>query len=312
MSHVHGALDQSAPAAGTAPGKPANPHLTGILMFLAAIVLINGSDIAAKLSFGDISVFQVALIQALGFLATGFVAARSLNARRILKTSNWRLQVLRSTCVFVSALFYYKGLEVLALADIIAIILVGPLAVTVLAALVLKERVGPRRWAACLAGFVGAMLIIRPWLGTEGIGWAALWPIICVTLYAVHIIITRHLTATDATSTIILWSPIVGVIVLTLASPFYWVWPDTIAWAGLLAVAIFSGASNGLRIRSLLYAPASVLAPFGYSEIVGGTIAGFLIFSTVPDNWSWAGIAVIIGSGLYVWHRERVRGGGAL
>ena len=308
MSHSHGAPDRSTPAAGPVTGKPANPHLTGILLFLAAVALINSSDIAAKLSFGNIGVFQVALIQALGFLATGFVAARSLNAPRILKTSNWKLQILRSSCVFVSALFYYKGLEVLALADIIAIILLGPLAVTVLAAVILKEQVGPRRWAACFAGFAGAMLIIRPWLGTEGIGWNALWPIGCISLYAVHIIITRHLTATDSTSTIILWSPLVGVTVLTLAAPFYWVWPDALTWMGLIAVAVFSGASNGLRIRSLAYAPASVLAPFGYAEIVGGTIAGLLIFGTFPDGWSWAGIAVIIGAGLYVWHRERIKG----
>jgi drug/metabolite transporter (DMT)-like permease len=312
MSQGHGVPDRAADAPVVAEGKAPNPHLTGILLFLVAVVLINGSDIAAKLSFGaNVSVFQIALIQALGFLATGFIAARSLNARRILKTSNLRLQILRSSCVFVSALFYYKGLEALDLADIIAIILLGPLAVTVLAALILKERVGLRRWIACVIGFAGAMLIIRPWLGTDGIGWNALWPIGCVTLYAVHIIITRHLTATDSTSTIILWSPLVGVTVLSLAAPFYWTWPDTMTWIGLLAVAVFSGASNGLRIRSLLYAPASVLAPFGYAEIVGGTIAGFLIFGTFPDGWSWAGIAVIIGSGLYVWHRERVRGGSA-
>jgi drug/metabolite transporter (DMT)-like permease len=310
MSDSHGAPDRSSPAPeGSAPVKAANPHLTGILLFLAAVVLINASDIAAKLSFGNISVLQVVLIQTLGFLATGFIAARSLNAPRILKTSSWKLQLLRSSCVFISALLYYKGLEVLALADIIAIILVGPLVVTVLAAVILKERVGPRRWAACFAGFAGAMLIIRPWLGSEGIGWNALWPIGCVSLYAVHIIITRHLTTTDSTSTIILWSPLVGATILTLAAPFYWVWPDATTWIGLIAVAVFSGASNGLRIRSLLYAPASVLAPFGYAEIVGGTIAGFLIFGTFPDSWSWSGIAVIICSGIYVWHRERIRGG---
>ena len=249
MSHSHGAPDRAAPAAGPSPGKAANPHLTGILLFLAAVVLINASDIAAKLSFGSISVYQVALIQALGFLATGFVAARSLNARRILKTSNWRLQILRSSCVFVSALFYYKGLEALALADIIAIILLGPLAVTALAAVILKEQVGPRRWAACFVGFAGSMLIIRPWLGTEGIGLSALWPVGCISLYAIHIIITRHLTKTDSTSTIILWSPLVGVTLLTAASPLYWVWPDATTWLGLIAVAVFSVEMNTKQAR---------------------------------------------------------------
>ena len=220
-----------------------------------------------------------------------------------MKTPDWRMLILRSACQFGAGLCYYKGLQLLPLADVIAIILLGPLATTALAALVLKEQVGPRRWAACIAGLIGAMLIIRPGMG--GIGWAALWPMGCVTLYSIYVIMTRSLTATNRTSTLMCWGASVGTVVLLLAAPFYWVWPEWQIWLGLAAVAVLSGASNGLRIRALGFAPASLLAPFGYAEIVGGTILGLIVFGTFPDGWSWAGIAVIVGAGLYVWHRER-------
>jgi len=286
-------------------GGADNAHLKGIGLFLAAILLINASDVSAKLSIDIVTGFQMTFCQTIGFLLVCFIAARSVNAPRILKTPHWKLHLLRSVCILLSALAYFKGLEVLDLADIISIILLGPLLVTMLAAVVLKEQVGPRRWAACIVGFAGAMLIIRP--GFDGLGTAALWPIACVSLYAIHVVATRHLSATDSTPTIILWSPLVGFVVLGAAVPFYWVWPDAETWMGLVAVAVFSGISNGLRIKSLSYAPASVLAPFGYAEIVGGTAAGLLIFGTFPDGLSWAGIAVIVSAGLYVWHRERLR-----
>ncbi|MDA0219616.1 MAG: DMT family transporter [Proteobacteria bacterium] len=286
-----------------AAGSVANPHLAGILLMLAAIVLINLSDTSAKLAIDTVSVFQVALVQVLGLMACGLIAARSANLPRVMKTPDWRMLILRSACQFGAGLCYYKGLQLLPLADVIAIILLGPLATTALAALVLKEQVGPRRWAACIAGLIGAMLIIRPGMG--GIGWAALWPMGCVTLYSIYVIMTRSLTATNRTSTLMCWGASVGTVVLLLAAPFYWVWPEWQIWLGLAAVAVLSGASNGLRIRALGFAPASLLAPFGYAEIVGGTILGLIVFGTFPDGWSWAGIAVIVGAGLYVWHRER-------
>ena len=306
MSDPHLVPDRAADARPHAVVPVArNPHLTGILLFLAAIALINCSDTAAKLSIDTVTVFQVALMQGLGLITCGFLAARTTNVVRVLRTSNWKLQILRSACQCGAGLCYYKGLEALDLADVVAIILLGPLVTTALAALILKESVGPRRWIACAAGLIGALLIIRP--GAGDIGWAALWPMGCVLLYSIYVVITRHLTPDHRTSTLMVWGSSVTITVLLLASPFYWVWPDWQTWVGLVAVAFLSGSSNGLRIRALGYAPASLLAPFGYAEIVGGTALGLIVFGTFPDGWSWAGIAVIVGAGLYVWHRERQR-----
>jgi len=307
MSDPHLVPDREAdaqPLAATPPVR--NPHLVGIGLFLVAIVLINCSDAAAQLTIDAVTVFQVTFVQGLGLIACGFLAARSVNVVEVMRTASWKLQILRSSCQLGSALCYYKGLQELALADTVAIILTGPLVVTAMAALVLKEKVGPRRWAACAVGLVGALVIIRPGLDTMGgLGWAAAWPLGCVLLYGVYVIVTRHLAPRDRTSTLMVWGTSVSAVVLLAAAPWYWVWPDLPTALGLLAVAVLSGTSNGLRIRSLAYAPAAVLAPFGYAEIVGGTALGLIVFGTFPDAWSWVGIAVIVASGLYVWYRER-------
>ena len=107
------------------------------------------------------------------------------------------------------------------------------------------------------------------------------------------------------------WAALATVTVLGVASPAYWVAPDWVGWVALGAIALFSGIANSARIQALAMAPASLLAPFGYTQIVTATIVGLIVFGDLPDGWSFAGIAVIVLSGLYVWHRERVRGSGS-
>ena len=133
--------------------------MIGILLILAALILINCSDAAAKLVIGEVPVFQVALVQAVAMVFAVPFVARTTRIRRLVATRRPWLQLLRSACQFASALCYFSGLALLPLPNIIAIIMVGPLMVTALAALVLKERVGLRRWVACAIGFAGALLV---------------------------------------------------------------------------------------------------------------------------------------------------------
>jgi drug/metabolite transporter (DMT)-like permease len=284
-----------------------HPHMIGILLILAALILINCSDAAAKLVIGEVPVVQVALVQAVAMVFAVPFVARTTRIRRLVATRRPWLQLLRSACQFASALCYFSGLALLPLPDIIAIIMVGPLMVTALAALVLKERVGLRRWVACAIGFAGALIIIRP--GFDGMGWPALWPIGAVAFFTVYIIITRLTAPHEGTGTMMFWGAIVGLAVLAAAAPFYWVAPTPEVWLGLAGVAVLSASSNGLTIRAYAHAPASLLAPFSYVEIIGGTVLGYLIWHYFPDGMTWAGMAVIVGSGLYVWHRERLAQG---
>jgi len=285
-----------------------HPHMAGIVLILVALFLINCSDAIAKLVIAEVPVFQVALVQAAAMIFAVPFVARTTRVRRLVRTRRPGLQLLRSACQFASALCYFFGLGLLPLADIIAIIMVGPLMVTALAALVLKERVGIRRWMACIVGLVGALVVIRP--GAEGMGWPALLPIAAVSFFSVYVVITRLTAPHERTGTMMFWGALVGFVVLAVSAPFYWVPPTPEVWLGLAGVALLSATSNGLTIRAYAHAPASLLAPFSYVEIIGGTVLGYLIWRYFPDAMTWLGIAIIVASGLYVWHRERLAHGG--
>ncbi|MEM7119869.1 MAG: DMT family transporter [Pseudomonadota bacterium] len=285
-------------------GGGRHPHMIGILLILVALTLINCSDAVAKLTIEQVPVYQVALFQACAMILAVPFIARTTNLTQLVRTRRPGLQLIRSCCQFASAISFFSGLALLPLADIIAIIMLGPLMVTALAALVLKEKVGPRRWLACGFGLVGALIMIRPTY-EGGMGLPALLPLAAVFFYSVYAVITRMLAPHHGTGTMMFWAAIVGFVVLIVTSPFYWQAPTPEIWLGLVVVAILSASSNGFTIRAYAHAPASLLAPFAYVEIIGGTILGYLIWHEFPDAITWLGIAIIVGSGLYVWHRER-------
>lgn len=309
MSDHHEAMPADAriaPVAQPAPPTGRQPHVTGILLVLAALVLVNCSDAIAKLMTERVPVFEVVLFQALALVLMGPVVARDWRIHRLIRTSDARLQALRSACQFGSAVSFYWGLKYLALADIVAILFVGPLVVTAMAHVFLGERVGSRRWAACLAGLVGGLVIVRP--GSGVMGWPAILPVLAVICFSGYVILTRHIAARNRTGNMMLWASLVGAVCLLAASPLYWQWPHGIEWLALAAIGVISACSNGLTIRAYGLAPASLLAPFSYAEIVGATILSLLIWHQFPDAWTWAGAAIIVAAGLYTFHRERAAG----
>lgn len=286
--------------------RPTKTPMAGVLFYLAAITLVVGANTVGKLAMEGLPVWQVVLAQVSGLFFAAFLAGRTLRADRLLATRRPWLQLLRTVCQLGAAVCFYMGLGDMDLGTITGVVQLLPLAITALAALTLGERVGWRRWTACAAGFAGAMLIVRP--GLPGGDPAALWPLGTVVLFATYTVLTRRLASDDGTATLMIWASLGTVVVLGLAAPLYWVWPGPWGWAGLLGVCLLSGTANSARIRALELAPASLLAPFGYTQIATATAAGLLVFGDLPDEVSLAGILVIVGSGLYVWHRERIAG----
>lgn len=215
------------------------------------------------------------------------------------------VQVVRGLLVLGATLCSFTAVRYLPLADITALAFVGPLMVTGFAALFLGEPVGARRWAAVAVGFAGVLVIIRP--GFQTLHWAMLMPLAMALCYAVYQVLTR--TARDAAPPVnaLFYTAVVGAAGASLVAPFGWVWPTAAEWALLVAIAFLGGFGHLLMILAYERAPASTLAPFLYTELLWvGTVA-FLAFDEVPDRWTLAGAAVIVGSGLYVLHRERVR-----
>lgn len=281
----------------------------GIGLYLVALTGVVAANTVGKIMIDTMPVWQVVLAQIAGLMLAGFVFGRTLRIDRLLRTERPGLQIARTLCQFGAVVCFYHGLPHLPLADITGIMLLLPLAITAMAALFLKESVGWRRWTACITGLIGALLIARP--GLTGAHPGALWPFGTVVLFALYTVLTRKVSADDPAPNSMVWAALATVTVLGVAGPAYWVAPDWVGWLALGAIALFSGVANSARIQALAMAPASLLAPFGYTQIVTATVVGLIVFGDLPDGWSFAGIAVIVLSGLYVWHRERVRGSGS-
>jgi drug/metabolite transporter (DMT)-like permease len=215
-------------------------------------------------------------------------------------------QVVRGMLLFFSSYFYFHGVVYLPLATAASISLSSPLIVTALSSRLLGEPVGPRRWAAVGVGFVGALIIVRP--GHEGFDWHILLIVMSTICSAFYQLFSRRYGQTerpDASATV---ATIVGTVAASPFVPFPWVMPAS-AWDVALFVGMGVMAGVGHYFLTIAYsqAPAAVVSPFNYTQLIGAAILGYLVFDEMPDAWTWAGSAVIIGSGLYIGYRERVR-----
>jgi drug/metabolite transporter (DMT)-like permease len=156
-------------------------------------------------------------------------------------------------------------------------------------------------------GFAGVLLVTRP--GVGGVHWAALYSVASAVFYALYIVATRILSRSDPTDTTLFYSNLVGAAAMLPVMPFVWTTPHD-PWIIFLMVAFGAFGSFGhyLLIVAHRLAPASVLAPFMYTQLVWATGFGYFVFGDVPNRWTVAGALIVIASGLYLLHRERVRG----
>ncbi len=295
------ALDRAAPlVAGHAPRRPEN--LRGLALMALAFFLFAASDAQAKLLTGMFHPMEVVWARQLGLLA-GVVVLLVLKGPVILSTGRPGMQVLRGTLAVISASAFIIALRYVPLADAVAVSFVAPFMVTVLGALVLGEKVGPRRWTAVAIGFIGTLIVIRPGLGV--VHPAVMLVVGAATAFALRQILSRVLAGTDRTATTVAYTAIVSVVLLSLPLPLFWRTPATATELALLAGMAACGALGELLvIRALEIAEAIVLAPVHYSLIIWGTFYGWLVFGQLPDRWTWTGAAIIVATGLYIMHRE--------
>lgn len=279
--------------------------LQGILLILGSVVLFSVSDAMAKLMrLEGLPAAEVAWLRYLVFVAFAFGLAVRGRALR-LRPKRPRLQLLRGLTLVGSAVLFVAGLGQLPIAEATAITYIAPGFVTALSIVFLGEKVGIRRWAAVFVGFAGVLIVIRP--GTGALSAAALFPIASALCWASTIVITRRMGAGDRTETTVLWSACTGLAVLSAMVPFGFMVPNAAQLALGLAHGACSSVGQYLVILAYRQAAASLLAPFSYVQLLFSTTLGWVIFATVPDRGMLLGAAVIICSGLYTVHRERVR-----
>jgi len=212
------------------------------------------------------------------------------------------IQILRSLFLFLSTIFFFYAISVISLAEALTLAFVGPIIATILSFLILKERVGPRRWIAVIAGFIGVLFVVRP--GFNEINIATVAALGAGISYACYIISTRKLSFIDNPLMTLIFTGLSGAIVISFIVPFFWTSLTLNGWLILISLAAIGTFAHFLLILSLNYAEASKLAPLSYSEIITNVIIGYYFFGDFPNQWMWFGLIIIIASGVYISLRE--------
>jgi drug/metabolite transporter (DMT)-like permease len=210
----------------------------------------------------------------------------------VLRTRRLPFQFLRGVLLMVSSLMAFASLRFMPVGEFTAIVMIAPLAVTLLAATVLKEHVSPLRWALVAGGFAGTLVIIRP--GGQAFTWASLLPLLLVGTNAWFQIITSKLARTEDPVTTHLYTGWTGTLIASFALPFAWTsLPDAWLWLGLSFMGVMATIGHFLLILAFQRAPASTLTPYLYSQIAFAMIGGLIVFDHVPDGFSLAGMVLI-------------------
>jgi drug/metabolite transporter (DMT)-like permease len=298
------ALPEKKSAARKAPARADRPF-KGIALILASTVFLGASDVTAKYLSATLPSIEIAWIRFLVFALIMSPAMLPGSRLYALQTGRPGLQLVRGAALLGSSLFFISGLRFLPIAEASATGFVAPLFVTALSIIFLGEKVGMRRWIATALGLVGVIIVLRP--GSGAFHPAAFFPIVSALAWACTLIMTRMMSGSERAVTIMTYSSIAGVCILSALVPFVWVAPS---WHDILfgiLIGVASTAGQWIVVLAFRYADASVLAPFSYTQLLWVSILGFLVFGEVPDVWTVTGAAFIVASGLYTAHRERIR-----
>jgi drug/metabolite transporter (DMT)-like permease len=294
------------------PEKPAPPAparadrpLRGIALILVSTVFLGTSDVTSKYLSATLPSIEIAWIRFLVFALIMVPAMVPGSPVYSLRTGQAGLQLWRGVTLLGSSLLFISGLRYLPIAEASATSFIAPVVVTALSIVFLGERVGLRRWLATAVGLIGVLIILRP--GTSAFHVAAFFPLVSASAWACTLIMTRMMSGKEHAATTMTYSSIVGLCIVTALVPFVWVAPT---WHDILfgtLVGVASTAGQWIVVLAFRYADASVLAPFSYTQLLWVSILGFIVFGEVPDVWTIAGAVIIVASGLYTAHRERVR-----
>jgi drug/metabolite transporter (DMT)-like permease len=276
--------------------------LRGVATMLGGITLLTINDALMKWVVATIPIGEAIFIRGLFALIPIALLLHIAGGRSALRLRNWRSQLISASLLAAALFCFITALKLLPLGLAIIIVYTNPLFVTALAPLVLKERVGWRRGAAVLIGFVGAALVIRPESG--GMSWALLLPLAASFLSALRDLVNRRLVYSE-TSVSILGVSLALVMLLALTTaPFGWVLPDPSSWLYLFAAGMaFAFAMFGM-IDAFRYGDASLVSPFKYIAVILGLVLGFLVWGDVPDFLDLIGATIIVASGLFIIQRE--------
>lgn len=271
---------------------------------LAAMAILPVIDVfAKKLGEAGVPILIVVWARALfGGLMTLPFALRAEGAQAFRPAQPLR-QLARSALLFSATFLFFQSLKHLPIADALAIFFVNPLVIVILSALALREKVGPRRWAAVAVGFVGTLIIIRP--GVVEVNPGTFYALGAGVALGSYFVMTRAMAGVADAMVLNFQTSAIGAALLTLALPFLWVAPSPTQWAMLAALGVIATLGHVLITKAYEHGEASLLAPLAFTEIIMATILGWWFFGDLPDRWTVLGVTILIGSAIYISVRER-------
>lgn len=280
--------------------------LRGILFMCLAVTAFVCLNASGKVLSGHgLSTTQIVWSRYLGGLVLMLVLFAPRHGLRLIYTSQPRLQIARSLLLVASSMLYFRGLSYIPLPTAAAISFTSPLFITALSLPLLAERVGPRRWAAVMVGFIGAMIVIRP--GMAGTHWAVAYIVGSTTCSVFYQVLTRRVAGLDDATTSATYPTLFGTVVLSVFIFFDWSMPTSTGdWIIFVCLGIFGGGGHYFLTRAYESGPAAVISPFNYLQLVGAIVTGYLIFGDFPDSLTLLGAGIIVCCGLYIAHRESV------
>ena len=276
--------------------------MKAIFYNLLAWAILPFMDTIAKYLSSDLSFFQITWAR---YFFTVFFALPFMFfffRKNLTWTTQPKLQILRGLTLFIANVLFFYSISIISMAKALTLAFVAPLITTALSPIILGEKVGFRRWSAVLVGFVGSLIVIRP--GFIEFNLASIAALGTGFFYGIYLIITRKLHTSDSPLLTLLLTGVVGFVFGSFMVPVVWINPTFNQWSLLALMGIFACLGHFFLILSLKYADASKLAPFGYFEIFTNVTLGYYFFMDFPDAYTFLGLLIIIGSGLYIFIRE--------
>lgn len=294
----------------------------GVAFLVAGVAVFSVQDLILKLLSGDYPLHQAMVLRSLTAIPFLLALVHFESGLKSLFTTGTGAMIRRGVIMFVAYTAYYIALPALPMATTVALYFSAPLFITLLSVLVLKEHVGPRRWMALIAGFVGVLIMVRP---TGAVfEWAALLPVLSGFAYALSMISARRLGVTESAAALAFWGNAVFLAAALIMSAILgsgtygteahpslafllrgWVMPTAFDAMLMMSCGVIAAAGLTLLTQAYRIAEASVVTPFEYTGLLWSVIYGWMFWRQWPDATAWAGIAVIIGAGLYVLWREQ-------
>jgi len=291
-------------------GKP-NPvvarrqRIQGIALMCTAVACLTFIDALSKYLVVHMDPLQVVWARYTSAFVLAFAVSNPITRPGLLVTRRPWLQLARSVFMVGGTLLNVMALRFLQIDQTLSIIFSTPFLVAALAGPLLGEWIGWRRWAAISVGFIGVLVVIRPGFDMHP---AALLSVATAVCYSFYGIITRLLSHIDSNETQLFYGNFIGMLAMSAVVWSVWVTPQSVWIMGLMVlIGAFGSVGHYLLIAAHRAAPASLISPFMYTQLVWAVLLGYLIFRDVPSAWTLAGASIVIGSGLYILNRERKR-----